>query len=337
MHPVEAAYRRFRKSEDWKLLERCLGQQQGYLDRAGLKQWPAGIVLPSGVLLHQVVFDQFSGHAPTLGTEESDQAAMLINTVHVWAAYRQSKTIYEVEPSLTECLARSPWPADTPTAALRLSSLCPMLSILNAQGRTNHVAVTYDLPMLSEGADALWLRISWLVPDSNRWRGMAILHLTQTTLSQCVEAVAELGRKSGVAVDAAWVLGDELVGLALTLLLYLGGDPDCVRIVHPGEQPVKESVHRHDPERYRDLSAPSCFTVGKSFARALERWEIEHRTDPGVESGRSPRPHMRRAHSHLYWTGEGRKQPRVRFLLPISVRGGVLVEEPENPTMTRVS
>jgi len=38
---------------------------------------------------------------------------------------------------------------------------------------------------------------------------------------------------------------------------------------------------------------------------------------------------MRRAHSHLYWTGAGRAVPRVRFLLPISVKGGRLVEEPE--------
>jgi hypothetical protein len=38
---------------------------------------------------------------------------------------------------------------------------------------------------------------------------------------------------------------------------------------------------------------------------------------------------MRRPRSHLYWTGAGRKEPQVRFLLPISVRGGALVEQPE--------
>jgi len=31
-----------------------------------------------------------------------------------------------------------------------------------------------------------------------------------------------------------------------------------------------------------------------------------------------------------------REIPRVRFLLPISVRGGKLVEEPERPTETTV-
>jgi hypothetical protein len=43
-----------------------------------------------------------------------------------------------------------------------------------------------------------------------------------------------------------------------------------------------------------------------------------------------------RAHSHLFWTGAGRAVPRVRFLLPISVKGGALVEEPEAPVVGKV-
>jgi len=45
---------------------------------------------------------------------------------------------------------------------------------------------------------------------------------------------------------------------------------------------------------------------------------------------------MRRAHSHLYWTGAGRAVPKVRFLLPISVKGGAVVEEPEAPVKGEV-
>jgi hypothetical protein len=63
---------------------------------------------------------------------------------------------------------------------------------------------------------------------------------------------------------------------------------------------------------------------------------IEHRNDPALATGKTVRPHMRRAHSHLYWTGNGREIPRVRFLLPISVTGGKLIEEPERPIETKV-
>jgi hypothetical protein len=64
----------------------------------------------------------------------------------------------------------------------------------------------------------------------------------------------------------------------------------------------------------------TTYAVGSELTRPIERWEIGHRGDPGVETARTVRPHMRNAHSHLYWTGVGRAVPRVRFLLPISVK-----------------
>jgi hypothetical protein len=59
--------------------------------------------------------DQVPGWAPL----------WLVNTVHVWAAYREAETIFEIESMPAECLAWSPCPEGTSTAALRLPSLCP--------------------------------------------------------------------------------------------------------------------------------------------------------------------------------------------------------------------
>jgi hypothetical protein len=91
-----------------------------------------------------------------------------------------------------------------------------------------------------------------------------------------------------------------------------------------GARPIKESLRRRDPERWKDLDEPATYAVGKDFTRAIERWEIEYGRDAGAPTGRSLQPHMRLAHSNLYWTGAGRAVPRVRFLLPISVKGGRL-------------
>ena len=99
---------------------------------------------------------------------------------------------------------------------------------------------------------------------------------------------------------------------------------------------IRPTLQKRAPDRYNDLREPKIHAVGKSFTRAIERWEIEHLPEKDNESSRTMRPHMRRAHAHLYWTGEGREMPRVRFLLPISVKGGKLVEERENPQMTVV-
>src|SRR5437588_915906 len=66
--------------------------------------------------------------------------------------------------------------------------------------------------------------------------------------------------------------------------------------------------------------AAACFiAVGYRVGAALRR-----RTAPGSErsstgSGGSPAHHIRRAHYHLYWTGPGRQEPRIRWLHPILV------------------
>jgi hypothetical protein len=253
--------------------------------------------------------------------------SLLCNTIHVWAAYRADKTIYEVEPLLADCLERSAWPETTPVAALRLPSRCPVLSI--SRGETAiYLAVAYDLLTGEEQTGNLELRISQY--DGDVWVPISVLHLTRPSLRECVDAAAAEARRHGAPDDAAAQWLNPASGLALTLLLYLSGDPDVVRMVHRGERPaIKPKLERSDPERFRDLREPATYRVGGDFRRAVERWEIEHAGEGGDPTGRSLRPHMRRAHSHLYWTGEGRKQPRVRFLLPISVRGGKLIEEPE--------
>ena len=210
-----------------------------------------------------------------------------------------------------------------------LPSFCPVLTI---PGHSEHIAITYDAHVEA----ALRLHLSKLTLNRNGedyWRPYALLELIGKDLKEC----AAKAQQAGVANDVATgIVHSDLVGLVLTLLLYLAGEPDIVKLAHPGEKPLKPKLARTNPERYRDLSEPKIRAIGGNFARAIERWEIEHRNDQGVATGRTVRPHMRRAHSHLYWTGAGRKQPRVRFLLPISVHGGKLVEKSEHLLETKV-
>ena len=51
-------------------------------------------------------------------------------------------------------------------------------------------------------------------------------------------------------------------------------------------------------------------------------------------TGPSKRPHLRRAHFHLYWTGAGRKNPKIRWVHPVLVKAGF--NEPPPPTIRRV-
>jgi hypothetical protein len=336
VHSVEAAWRKFRNSEHHALLTRSLQLRQSYLDCIGLRDCPAEVALPVGVPWNLIAARDAQLRGERTGSYISNRDSIVVNTVHVWASYRQAKTIYEIEPQLAQCLARSPWPAETPTVALRLPSFCPVLAIPREDGRINHVAASYDLLTGAEASGSLELRLSLLTVEGDRWVPICLLHLTRPTLSECVEAAVAEASAHGAPDRAGDIWRNELAGLTLSLLLYLTGEPDLVRIVHSGEKPLKAKIARTDPERYRDLAEPSLQAAGKSFAHAIERWEIEHGGDDNVVSGHTVRPHMRRAHSHLYWTGEGRKQPRVRFLLPISVRGGTVVEEPEEAGVAAV-
>ncbi len=93
-------------------------------------------------------------------------------------------------------------------------------------------------------------------------------------------------------------------------------------------------MRRNDPERWADIREPTVWDVGVTYRKALERWEIQQTQEiASGSSGRSVRPHLRRAHSHLYWTGPGRTEPRVRFLLPIPVKGKPEEEEAAGPSV----
>jgi len=333
LHPVEAAWRRFRNGPHADLLRKSIEARQSYLRFIRLARLPNEIILPGAVAWNLAALQEARARGERTGSSISIEGSLLVNTIHVWAAYREGKTIYEIEPALAECLSRSPWPDRTPTAALRLPSRCPVLA-LPWKGETIYLAAAYDLVTGAEESGALELRISKYEDDL--WVPISILHLTRDDLRECVEAAAAEARAHGGPDATAEVWRNTMAGLALTVLLYLAGEPDVVRIVHPGEKPIKESLRRRDPERWKDLDEPNQYAVGKEFTRAIERWEIEHGCDAGDPTGRSLRPHMRRSHSHLYWTGAGRAIPRVRFLLPISVKGGRLVEEPERPVEAKM-
>jgi hypothetical protein len=266
------------------------------------------------------------------------------NTMHVWAAYRESKSIYQVEPYLIECLARTPWPDNVPVEAIGLTSYCPILEFQWEEQKI-YIAATYDVVPEVEGSVSINIsRFILPVPGTDPelldgqplWQSLSAIMLVRNTLKESIEYTVRSVNQTFPGHTSFDFLHGELAGLVINLLLYLRGEPDVVQIVHPGDRPAIRAMQKRDPERYKDLHEPAVHVIGQSFTRAIEHWEIERAKQSGGVSGQPIRPHMRRAHAHLYWTGDGRKSPRVRFLLPISVKGGKLIEEPESPRVTAV-
>lgn len=342
---VETAWARFRNGPGGELLRLSLSLRSSYLAALGLPRLPPEVTLPGAIPWNLLAQREAEARGEGDGDTLSREGMLLAQSVACWAAYREAKTLYRVEPVLAETLARTPWPDQVPTQALRLPSRCPVLS-LPWRGETATIGAYYDLLTGQEHLGGLELRLVLL--EELNWWPVTILHLVGDDLAAClrdanrsIQERIEAGQITSAcpigAEELHAVTHSDLACLALTVLLYLAGESDLVRQVHPRAKPAREArMHRRDPERWKNLRGPAVFAVGTAYRAAVERWEIEQRGQPSVPGGRTVRPHVRRAHAHLYWTGPGRTAPRVRFLLPIPVRGGLIPEEAAQPTETPI-
>jgi hypothetical protein len=117
LHTVEAAWRQCRAGRpSGDMLRICLKYRDSYSKFIGLTTLPAEVALPVGI--PTTLFEDGAFPIPPDLLNNNVARSAMINTFHVWAAYREAKTIYEVEESLTECLFRTPWPDRTPIEAL---------------------------------------------------------------------------------------------------------------------------------------------------------------------------------------------------------------------------
>jgi hypothetical protein len=328
---VEQAWLHFRKGPGGALLQEALWLRGPYLASIGLPRLPAEVMLPGAIPWNLLAKGEAEKRGEAIGQTLSVEGTVLAQSVATWAAYREAKTLYRVEPVLAEALARTPWPEQVPTEALRLPSRCPVVT-LPWEGETVHVAAYYDLLTSREETGQLELRLVRL--QGALWWTVSLLHMLGQDLGACVRSAGARVEMEDGPADA---FKTDLAGLALTILLYLTGEPDVVKQVHPGAKPQRDArMQRREPERWKDLRNPALFAVGTAYRAAIERWEQEQRRETGEATGRTVRPHVRRAHAHLYWTGKGRQSPRVRFLLPIPVKGASVPEEAPRPVDTRL-
>lgn len=324
----ELAWRKVRH-EITPTLRDAMRQMPNYLAHLNLPRCPRQVVCPGSLLLNWLAITH-----PSLSALE--QIAMAEDLL-VWAAYRDAKSVWRIEPCLLDALSDCPWPDETPMTAIRLPSRCPVLEWEGPDGPIV-VSACYDLLTGQEGTGKLELRLQWL--HEYRWLPLAILYNDAPTVSAALEQAQAVALDAARQVQGAPLAVDapfrsDFARMALILLLYLSGEPDVVRRLHPVAKPHRDArMRRKDPERWADIREPGVWDVGVGYRQALERWEIEQeRESAAPSSDRSVRPHMRRAHAHLYWTGPGKTEPQVKFLLPIAVKGKQVEEEAKSPVL----
>jgi hypothetical protein len=115
-------------------------------------------------------------------------------------------------------------------------------------------------------------------------------------------------------------------------LLYICTDQPDVETYRPGINKagkVKKSGRRQQRRpRLGDIDAivQLGFRIGPALHQARQQWEREHGR-PSAGAGTRQPPHQRRGHFRTYWTGPGRRVPKVNWIAPYWVSQDLLGQE----------
>ncbi len=303
-------------------------------------QWPDWCWLPLAAA-YAVAY-----HAPpatqVLASPLSSPLQVPVAVIGALGAWRQTKTIYRFDPQLYDALIDTELADRLPPQAFRrLPEWCVYLALPAAAPIAGLFAhLEWDVNQQRPELRLLYDRGNGLLVPG-------ILYLDRATISESMLDVLASALASGVdgqshdihtqgdtAIKQRWrervvaaggsldladqALADQraLLQIAIATVMYLCiEDPD---ILDP-DQPPEHAAHTPARRTAQPAGAPTVWEVGYRIGATLKR----HDARPGQPSGRgaSPRPHIRRAHWHHYWTGprSGQRQLTIRWIAPTLV------------------
>lgn len=296
----------------------------------GFPDWPTWCFLPMGGWFAIVSEDAGLEQLPVHLIGDVSRLAAL-------GAWRATQGIYRFDPEIFSSLVATPLAGDLPTdVLLRLPEWC----------------VYVETPGLDYFGDPQEGFFAHLEHDANTGRAELrllldlsedlvplVLHLGNWTIREAVSRMADeamvQGAAHGIAVDAPGEALPQMTEAAtslVSLVLYLCSDaPEILSRKYPDSRPGNPSpVKTKKGWRLFPPSAPRVWDVGQELGEKIRQGKEEQgdRTRPGQPERQGPRPHIRRAHWHGFWTGpKGDKRFDVRWLAPIPVAMGQDDEE----------
>jgi hypothetical protein len=240
--------------------------------------------------------------------------------------WTQTKAVYRFDPYFTAEIAASKPVGDLPIEVLcRLPFHCVFIETPtlppNEAFRGFFAWMEYDVNNKMPE-----LRLTFLRPDNTVYTGCILLpggdlDTSQAALVQSGKNRFEKHKEQLEAneflqeMNEGRILPPETTTAALNLVLYLcASETDVVCASRPRPTIKKGDI----PLRH------ATWDVGVRIGSALRRHQATTSTpaaEPSTRNSLSPRPHVRRAHWHHYWTGprEGERQLQLRWIHPVLV------------------
>jgi hypothetical protein len=259
--------------------------------------------------------------------------------------WRLSKGAYLFDPDLAREVAATPVGRLPIELLFRLPEPAPLVLLpegLPAWPEIEgfHVAQEWD-PGGRPGVEPhLELRfLAWVRGERGYAPATLVLDLDAQDLEEAVKKTLarSIREARGLAARTLWearpLLEREygaVLGQALSLALYLCQEAPDLGGVAP--RPPAPLVRVKGGKKVFPPGEPLVIPTGWRWGKALRLARERREKEPSAPTGRRVAPHVRRAHWHLYWTGEGaRKDPtRAKPLLrwvPATLVNRDLLEE----------
>ena len=291
----------------------------------GIPDWPDWCLLPMAAAYAVVSDDE--------GTDRvSLQRAADIPRLAALYAWRYTQGVYRFDPDLRAELTATPIIGDIPADVLyRLPEWCVYIETpgIDWQGRPLAGYFAHLEWDANTAREELRLLLDVAMGDGYALMPMAI-HLGGSIEDGIRAALDETSRQSWrhkIPIDGHTLanLQTPPIGPLVSLVLYLcAEDADWPNGQRP-QKPGPKRTRRHG-EKLFPAAKIREWDVGQRIGPALRdaKTAANHQTD-GAESGgrHRPRPHIRRAHWHTYWTGPktapDERRRVVKWLPPIAV------------------
>lgn len=273
------------------------------------------------------------------------------------AAWRPTKGVYAIHEALQDSLWQTPVNGDLPVELLHhLPEWCPYIRLakpkpqpgtpriwlrgwwVHLEWDSNDCRTELRFVLDQIEVDEVG-PIDWSVnPDQDkiptgRARLQALpLHLGTDSLEKCISRAVAEGAWQAKKRGEIFSVGGQKAATqqfldwlepVLSITLYL-----CTRAeVRPGNASAEQAGEPGNPQATKTRHGPRLYPPDRP-----RLWEVGWRTGPALEAAMEraesdwqggahtgPRPHLRRAHWHSYWTGQGRSKLALRWLHPILV------------------